>query len=244
MLYPFSIHNASAVLNRTGSFESEFNARKEKKYRHRGKCPIVQNVIIPKSHLLLECNESVEDIELRSIRQRASAVTTAVISCAVGLACAENVIYIFFLGSNNTQEELRMLMFRSIFPVHGLCGAMQSIGIIGKFVEEDVASNHVGVGKIVIPSIILHGIFDSILMLANEYIEDFNDEYYGNRGDTDTESIKHVFSINIITGISIIGIMSLGVLWYLRQNTEQKLRLKTIETTIQCTLNTQTEFII
>merc|ERR1739845_335025 len=137
-------------------------------------------------------------------------------------ACSENVIYIFFLGSNNTQEELRMLIFRSIFPVHGLCGAMQSIGIIGKFVEEDVVSKHVGVGKIVIPAIILHGIFDLILMLANEYIEHFHDEYNGNRADANIESTKHVFLINIITGISIIGIMLLGVLWYLRQNTAQK----------------------
>merc|ERR1712238_288229 len=107
---------------------------------------------------------------IRTLRQRAAAVTTAVISCAVGLACAENFIYVFVfrqVGVSNTQEQLTILLCRSIFPVHALCGAMQSIGLIRKFLEKE-QKTHLGVGKIVLPAIILHGSFDSILMFLGK----------------------------------------------------------------------------
>jgi hypothetical protein len=98
------------------------------------------------------------------------------ISTAVGLAFAENFIYVFFLSGSNTQEELAMLLLRSIFPVNALlCAGIQSIGVIKKFLEEGEASNNVGVGKIVFPAIMLHGSFDSILMLINSYVDIVSD---------------------------------------------------------------------
>lgn len=227
-IYPFSSHNASAMVSRTGSFESKFNARNGTKSSHRGRSPIARE-IIPKSHLSLEYNSNEEDVEIRTIRQRAAAVTTAVISCSVGLACAENFIYVFFLGTNNTQEELIMLLFRSIFPVHGLCGAMQSIGIIRKFVEDDATSNNLGSGKMVLPAIVLHGSFDCIIMFVNEYIE--YHEYID--GDDAVSSAYSVILVNLIAGLGILGVMLLGIFWYFRQNKEQKVRLKTMETSLR-----------
>jgi hypothetical protein len=66
------------------------------------------------------------------------------ISCAIGLACAENFMYVFFSGNEDTKEELIMLLFRSLFPVHALCAAMQSIGMIKKFVETEENATNIG----------------------------------------------------------------------------------------------------
>lgn len=230
ILYPFSSHNASAIVSRTGSFESQFNARSGTRSSHRGMTPITQEFKIIKSQSSLETDQNVEDVELRTVSQRAAAVTTAIISCAVGFACAENFIYVFFLGANSTQEELRMLLFRSIFPVHALCGAMQSIGIIRKFIEEDT-SIHLGTGKMVLPAIILHGCFDSVIMSVNEYIELSWDNYNKNMDGGSGEDYTPYNSIlvNLIAGMSIIGVMLFGFFWYSRQHKSQKVRLKAIQ---------------
>jgi len=80
-----------------------------------------------RGHLLFRGRNEEEqedhDIDIQTVRQRAAAVTIAMISTpAVGLtSCAENFIYVFFLSGSNTQEEITMLLFRSIFPVHALC---------------------------------------------------------------------------------------------------------------------------
>ncbi|KAK1746814.1 hypothetical protein QTG54_002158 [Skeletonema marinoi] len=111
-------------------------------------------------------DEEYDEPELRTVRQQAAAITTGMISVAVGLACAENFMYVFFLGGSRGNsgaiwQELMILLFRSVFPVHALAAAMQSINMIKKFVEEP--QNHIGVGRIILPAVLLHGTFDAIL---------------------------------------------------------------------------------
>lgn len=225
--YPYSSNNASSLECRTGTFESSFSRKSNKtKKNHRGVSPggpieKVQSFLSIRKRF----NDDDTDIELdiRTVRQKAAAVTTAMISTAVGLACAENFIYVFFLSGSNTQEELAMLLLRSIFPVHALCAGIQSIGVIKKFLEEGEASNNVGVGKIVFPAIMLHGSFDSILMLINSYVDIVSDM------DDDGNNVYDPALVNTVAACSVIGVMIIGFIWYWRQNRLQKARLKGFE---------------
>lgn len=223
--YPFSSNNASAMECRVGTFETSLLKTPGKGPKnHRGISPSIRRRFSFGSKKELE--QDMEEEEVRTVRQRAAAVTIAMISTAVGLACAENFIYVFFLSGNNTQEEITMLLFRSIFPVHALCAGIQSIGVIRKFLEEGEEGKGVGVGKIVLPSIILHGTFDSVLMMINSYIDFVSDS------DDDGFTQPDLVYLNIIAACCVTSVMLIGTIWYWRQNRQQKARLKMLE--IQC----------
>ena len=185
-----------------------------------------------------EDDEEDEEPDIRTLQQQAAAITTGMISVAVGLACAENFLYVFFLGGTggdvgNIGAELTILLFRSIFPVHALSAAMQSINMIRKFIEEKHgAARNMGVGKIIFPAILLHGTFDAILMCVNAFIEASWDSYYedGGRDDDATyEAPFNVLLVNLIAAIGILGVMGLSFAWYTYQNRLQISRLSAID---------------
>ncbi|KAL7444710.1 hypothetical protein ACHAXM_010918 [Skeletonema potamos] len=177
-------------------------------------------------------DEEYDEPELRTVRQQAAAITTGMISVAVGLACAENFMYVFFLGGSRGNsgaiwQELMILLFRSIFPIHALAAAMQSINMIRKFIEEP--QNHLGVGRIIFPAIILHGTFDAILMCITTYIEQKTDEFYANGGNDADGPAFNALVVNIIAWVSILGLITFGFGWYMLQNRRQMKRLALIE---------------
>ena len=125
--YPFSSRNASLSFRKTSPYESTYSisnrngtrdhrgrseSRSRSRSRSRSKDPrrTEEHENQNQSH-----SEENEEPDIRTVRQRAAAVTTAMISSAIGLSCAENFIYVF-IGSNNTREEFVMLLLRSIFP--------------------------------------------------------------------------------------------------------------------------------
>jgi len=184
-----------------------------------------------------------DENDARTRRQKAMAITTGMISVAVGLACAENFLYVFVLGGavgENDPEDAHkgdvweawiVLFFRSIFPVHALAAAMQSINMIRKFVEFDTDHGHrVGVGRIILPAVIVHGSFDAVLMGINVFVETAWDNYLeendGNIGDEEPYS---AITVNVVAWVSITFIMFAGLLWYYRENRKQRQRLKVLE---------------
>lgn len=182
-----------------------------------------------------------DDNDARTYRQKAAAVTTGMISVAVGLACAENFLYVFVLGgaqesddehSGDVTEEWIVLLFRSIFPIHALAAAMQSVNMIRKFVEcTDHNQHRIGVGRIILPAVILHGTFDAILLSINVFMESSWDRYYeenGGNNDGDGTPYNPVI-LNLVAWASIIFIMLVGILWYYRENRSQQVRLKLLE---------------
>jgi hypothetical protein len=178
--------------------------------------------------------EDEEEPELRSLQQQAAAITTGMISVAVGLACAENFLYVFFLGGTSgtsVSQEFAVLLFRSVFPVHALAAAMQSINMIKKFIEEKtIKERNVGVGRIVFPAILLHGTFDAILMVVNSYVESRWDDFYEENDDyEDGFTPYNPIIVNAVAWVSIIGVMIFSFGWYSYQNQLQQLRLLKIE---------------
>ncbi|KAL3773386.1 hypothetical protein ACHAW5_010992 [Stephanodiscus triporus] len=185
----------------------------------------------------LEDDDDVEP-ELRTLQQQGAAITTGMISVAVGLACAENFLYVFFQGGTDDNIEdvsirLTILLFRSLFPIHALGAAMQSINMIRKFIEDKHGGErNIGVGRIIFPAVLLHGTFDAILMCVNAYIDASYDRYYANGGTDDDATWVPPYNfvvINSIAVLGILGVMAVSFGWYSYQNKLQMLRLAKID---------------
>lgn len=234
--YPFGVHQLPK-LNRNNSFEStsQYSHRSSKSNRTE-----LDNAEWIKQAATEE--EFAEDEnDARTFRQKAAALTTGMIGVAVGLACAENFLYVFVLGGTGaeddakgggTMEEWIVLLFRSIFPIHALSAAMQSINMIRKFIECSTDKDHrIGVGRVITPAILLHGSFDAVLLGINVYIESAWDKLaQENNGDVEGKGIPYnPLLINLIAWASITAIMLAGLLWYYRQNRNQRQRLILME---------------
>ena len=182
-----------------------------------------------------------DEADIRTFRQKAMAITTGMISVAVGLACAENFLYVFVLGGamGNSNDGNRssglidawlVLFFRSLFPVHALAAAMQSINMIRKFVESDDDHGHrIGIGRVILPAVILHGSFDAVLMAINVFVETSWDNYLEEGGDLEDGPPYNAYLVNLVAVISVTVIMVAGILWYFRENRNQRLRLILLE---------------
>jgi RsiW-degrading membrane proteinase PrsW (M82 family) len=186
----------------------------------------------------------IEEPDVRTHRQRAMAITTGMISVAVGLACAENMLYVFVLGgamANDKGGDLKtgdvieawiILFVRSIFPIHALSAAMQSIGMIRKFVETTDHNGHrIGIGRIILPAVILHGSFDAVLLGITVYSETAWDMYLeANNGRVPEDGTPYnPVILNLVAAMSVVAIMVIGIVWYFRENRLQSKRLKELE---------------
>jgi hypothetical protein len=235
VMYPYGSHAVSSVSSMCDE-RSVGSHRSLGSWRHRRQ----------RGEELLSSYEDAafEDAEpdVRTYKQQAMAITTGMISVAVGLACAENCLYVFVLGGANSNggnanqksdilEAWIVLFFRSIFPVHALAAAMQSINMIRKFVERDNEQGHrIGVGRVVLPAVILHGSFDAVLMAINVFVETAWDNYLSqNNGNVGANAPYNSLILNIVAWISIAAIMLAGLLWYFIQNRLQSQRLAELE---------------
>ena len=235
--YPFGSHQVENS-NRQGDNDSvsgySQSSRRSRDSRHRG----TGREDFDLDPALTEDEFYEDENDVRTHRQRAAAVTTAMISVAVGLACAENFLYVFLIGSSSDEgksgipEEWVVLLFRSIFPVHALAAAMQSINMVRKFVEcSDDNTHRVGVGRIILPAVLMHGTFDAVLLGINVYIETAWDNFLeANEGNHDENSRPYnPVLVNTVAWICLLGVMLTGVLWYYRENRNQRHRLVLLE---------------
>ena len=232
--YPFGSHQ---VQQSNKDFADDMSVGNMSRASHRSvKGKIEQDTLHPST----TDDEFYEDEhDVRTHLQKAAAVTTGMICVAVGLACAENFIYVFLLGGagangskGGIMEEWIVLLFRSVFPVHALAAAMQSVNMIRKFVECDNDNSHrVGVGRIILPAVIMHGSFDAVLLAINVFIETSWDAYLeANEGDIDINNPPYnPIIVNIVAWTSVIFVMLSGLFWYYRENRNQRLRLILLE---------------
>jgi hypothetical protein len=233
--YPFASHQVQELC-RNNSFRddgsvSEHSHRSNRSSRSRSRNR--REMLIERTGTT-DAEFDEDELDVRTRRQKAMAITTGMIGVAVGLACAENFVYVFVMGGENGDDPLEawiLLFFRSIFPVHALSAAMQSINMIRKFVEFDDQNGHrVGVGRIVLPAIILHGTFDAVLLGINVFVVTATDKFNAEYGLDETDAQPYnALIVNGVAWISVIGIMMLGLLWYYRENRNQRLRLKVLE---------------
>jgi len=144
------------------------------------------------------------EIQDRPRTVRGAMITVTMVAVALGFACCENLLYIFLYNDHSVTMETSVLIARMIFPVHPICAAIQSIGIVKRDVEK---SRNSELGRALFPAIVLHGTFDYILMVA---------DFINTNKGTESGPASIIFAF---------GIVVVGVYYYFTESAKQRRRL-------------------
>lgn len=146
-----------------------------------------------------------------------SGIAVAMITVALGFSCCENLIYIFVYNGASFYGELVVLILRTLFPVHPIAAAIQSVGVCRRDLERDRSFK---LGRIIFPAVLLHGSFDFAIMLSSFLVslKDPNDASQPESGVTGLISL-------IVSFMFVLG----GLMYYFREAREQIRRLRTSE---------------
>ena len=145
---------------------------------------------------------------------KAAAITVAMISVALGFACCENLVYIFiFAPSSDLETKISVLVLRSLFPIHPLLAAIQSIGVCRRDIEND---RSFGVGRSILPAILLHGSFDLVIMIASFLVA----------VNPDDEKFEEAETASLVVSFAIV---LFGAAYYVVQSRAQRKRLNEME---------------
>jgi hypothetical protein len=150
------------------------------------------------------------DLQDRSFQSRGAAITVSMVAVGLGFACCENLVYIFIYGKAKLAVEVFILLARSLFPIHPIAAALQSIGVCKRDLERDPK---VRLGRIVAPAIMFHGMYDFSVSwfyyLANRRADFLNDYDLA-------ETLSSVVSCLILVG---------GLCYYFREARKQRQQL-------------------
>ena len=165
--------------------------------------------------------------------RRAGATTIAMVAVATGFAWSENIGYIRNISSNPTgigvgtsvwMNELTLLVFRSIMPVHELCAAIQSIGIVRRDIEDDRTWK---LGRGLFPAIMLHGMYDFVAIFGGvlqQVIASKNDDKDGGNANHDDENaISPVQMLKAFVMVAPIVLVGAGYYYHQAKNQRQRL---------------------
>ena len=118
------------------------------------------------------------------------------------------------LNSLSNIIEIPTLLMRSLFPLHPVAAAIQSIGVIRRDLEGD---NSYGVGRIFFPAFLYHGSFDFTLMFLSAL----------NKLQVFEESSSwNTPSLQMFLGWTIFV---LGICYYLKEAEAQHFRLVNLD---------------
>jgi hypothetical protein len=124
--------------------------------------------------------------------------------------------------------EILVLLVRSILPVHSICAAIQSIGVVRRDVERDAGYQ---IGWAILPAVVVHGFFDFALMtIAFWQFMHSPDPPTDKNGQPIIENdvnLKEQLP-GLFVGAVIAG---LGVLYYVVEAGKQRGRLSALEMT-------------
>ena len=147
------------------------------------------------------------------------------VSVALGFACCENLLYVFVYSPPSIGIEISTLLARSFFPVHPLCAAIQSLGVCRRDLEGD---RKYGLGRIILPAILLHGTFDFVLMLA-AFLEQVKNIKEGSDDDSTATSTENDESVDLASQLPalIAGLVLVvfGFVYFVVQSRAQTRRL-------------------
>jgi hypothetical protein len=159
----------------------------------------------------------------RPLTSVGAGITVAMVATALGFACCENLVYVFVYSPPSLANEIVTLIARSIFPVHPLCAAIQSIGVCRRDLEKDESRQ---LGRILFPAMLLHGSFDFVLMLLASLAGlygDVPDE--SEQQQTTTEDL-----VNMLPALAIsVAVVVAGIVYYVWQARAQRRRLAELE---------------
>lgn len=173
--------------------------------------------------------------ERQSLKSLGAGITIAMVTTAVGFACCENFMYVFlYTRPANPVTEISTLLARSIFPVHPLAAAIQSIGVCRRDIEKD---HSMGFGRILFPALVLHGSFDFALMFlellmrqsinsdADGDADGSNSDAAGTSVDDPTVGDEEGLVQQLSGLISSVSIVLIGIIYYVIRALAQRRRL-------------------
>jgi hypothetical protein len=121
-----------------------------------------------------------------------------------------SIIY-FFL------TEIGVLLVKSLFPIHPLCAAIQSIQVCKRDLEKD---SSIGILRIVLASVAMHGTYDAALLFLSQSWRRTHKENYFYEGSNGKVGVA------LMSGIVSMIILTLGALYYMIRSNAQYKRLR------------------
>ena len=156
-----------------------------------------------------------------TLESKGSMITVAMVTVSLGFACCENLIYIFIYTEPSLGLQLLVLFARSIFPVHQIAAAMQSLRVC----ERDLERNKgISLGRIITPSVIFHGGYDFCLMWI-QFMATKDGQYVDANDDALESKDKSTIWSVVIALVFVIG----GTRYFFRQSKGQKERLQSLD---------------
>jgi len=153
----------------------------------------------------------------RSLASVRGGVTCAMVAVALGFACFENILHIFVYNRSSLTSEVVVLVAKSLFPIHPIFAAIQSVHVCRRDLEGD---RGVGLGRIVLPSVIIHGTYDLVLLLITSSWERTRKDLYFYDGDGGLSDVAtRYFSASLL-------IVLVGLAYYVTISRAQYKRLR------------------
>lgn len=170
----------------------------------------------------------------KSIQSLGGAMTLAMLCVGMGFTCCENLVYIFIYSGSSLNMEVSVLVARSLFPVHLVAAALQSLRVIDREIEkvttpttttrlrqrtagqptlQQPTTTPTGLGRILTPAILFHGTFDFTILWLN-FVSD---------------QITFADSLSLFLSAFI---MISAIIYYIIAATRQRSRLQVIDATI------------
>jgi hypothetical protein len=131
--------------------------------------------------------------------------------------------YVFVYTPPGLNNEISTLVARSIFPIHQLCAAIQSIGVVRRDVEKNSKWQ---LGRSILPAVLLHGAFDFVLMLL-ALLESSSKS--GDETPTDDATLEEFDSADALPLFISVGLVILGLLYYCCEGQGQRKRLQELD---------------
>ena len=114
--------------------------------------------------------------------------------------------------------EIGVLIVKSLFPIHPICAAIQSIQVCKRDLEKN---SSIGVGRILFVSVLLHGSYDAALLFINQSWQRTKKDNYFYEGSSNGK-----VGVAVISGVTSMLILATGILYYLMKSSAQYSRLR------------------
>jgi RsiW-degrading membrane proteinase PrsW (M82 family) len=158
----------------------------------------------------------------RSLKSRGAAVTVSMVAASLGFACCENLIYIFVYGEATLTMEVLILIARSLFPVHPIAAALQSIRVCERDLEKN---SKIRLGDIILPAVLFHGFYDFFLMWI-----DFMDTRHGQFLEAaDDDAVEASGAGDLYSVVVSLLLIAVTLIYYFRESRKQRARFEAID---------------
>lgn len=161
----------------------------------------------------------------KSLVSQGAGITVAMVAVAAGFACSENLLYVFVYTPPGLTNEIATLVARSMFPIHPLCAAIQSVGIVRRDLEQDPKWQ---LGRSILPAVLLHGAFDFVLMLL-ALLESSSKNKDDAAPTTDDATLEEFDGGDAVPMLISVSMVIVGILYFCCEGAGQRRRLEEMD---------------